>query len=320
MPDLSRSQAARLVEDGRVMVENVGTVRTSYKVRAEQRVVVMLPEPHVLVALPEAIDLSIVYEDERLVVIDKPAGMVVHPAAGHPSGTLVNAALHRFGPLPSLSGALRSGIAHRLDKETSGLIIIARTDTVLVALQRQFKTRTVEKEYLTLVRGRLASAGSMNQPIGRDPKNRKRMAVTADGRASLTDFTLLSQYRGFALARVIPRTGRTHQIRVHMATNGTPVAGDRLYGGGSSLGLTRQFLHARRLAFDLPGTDDRLVCTSAVPALLLEALKVAGDPDPWRWSGATGYQLEAAKLPADRSSKPDAHLIESAEHDTEDDW
>jgi len=312
LPELSRSQAARLIGDGQVVVQNAESVRTSYRVHSGQSVVVTMPAPSGLVALPEPIELSIIYENEQLAVIDKPAGMVVHPAAGHVSGTLVNAALHRFGALPSPSGALRSGIVHRLDKETSGLIVVAKTDAALVDLQMQFKRRSVEKEYVTLVRGRLNPVGSIDLPLGRDPKNRKRMAVATGGRTALTEFALLSQYRAFALARVLPRTGRTHQIRVHMAANGTPVAGDALYGDGSSLGLTRQFLHARRLAVTLPGTENRLICTSVLPRALLEALRVAGDPDPLQWAGATDYRIETAVLPADRSSEPDAQLVESA--------
>lgn len=320
-PSITRSQAGRLIESGRVTLAGSTSARPSSRVKAGQSIDVALPEPVPTAIAPEPISLAVVYEDDDVAVVDKPAGMVVHPAPGHPSGTLVNAALSRFGALPSPGGASRSGIVHRLDRDTSGLLVIAKTEAALVDLQRQFKARRVEKSYLALVRGHPSLAGTIDWPIGRDPRDRKRMAVTASGRQALTSYTTLARYRRHALLRVALMTGRTHQIRVHMAALGTPVAGDRVYGGDAPGGLARQFLHAQRLGFDLPGSRSRLVCTSALPSNLVEVLSKAGEHEPSRWAGVTGYALETRSggSPADELREPDSEEIQEGEDDGEDD-
>jgi 23S rRNA pseudouridine1911/1915/1917 synthase len=266
VPGLSRSASQRLIDNGQVTV-NGEPVKASYKVRPGDLVVASLPAEEPIRPVAEAIPLRIVYEDTALLVVDKPAGMVVHPAPGHPSGTLVNAVLAH---LPELAGTgdERPGIVHRLDRDTSGLILIAKTDKVRRALQRQFKERQVYKAYLALLDGHLQPGwGRIEAPIGRDPQHRQRMAVLPGGRESVTEYHVLEQFDhqvgpvagAYTLIEAEPRTGRTHQIRVHMSSIGHPVAGDRVYGRRRTrLPLDRQFLHARRLAFKHPLSGQRL--------------------------------------------------------------
>ena len=217
-----------------------------------------------------------------MLIVDKPAGLVVHPSAGHGSGTLVNALLGRARdrgePLGSIAGVGRPGIVHRLDKETSGLIVVAKTDAAQTSLMRQFGERSVEKEYLALVRGDApASRGRVEAPIGRDPRDRQRMAVVAGGRASVTDYEQLAAGGGYALLALHPRTGRTHQIRAHLAYLGLPIAGDLRYGGGEGPGgLRRQFLHAARLGLERPSDGAALRAWSALPPDLAACLEAAG--------------------------------------------
>jgi 23S rRNA pseudouridine1911/1915/1917 synthase len=214
--------------------------------------------------------------------VDKPAGLVVHPSAGHGAGTLVNALLGRARdrgePLGSIAGVGRPGIVHRLDKETSGLIVVAKTDAAQAALMRQFGERTVEKEYLALVRGEPSSGrGRIEAPVGRDPRDRQRMAVVAGGRASVTEYEKVGSGGGYTLLALRPLTGRTHQIRAHLAYLGLPIAGDLRYGGGEGPGgLRRQFLHAARLAFARPGDGARLRAWSELPDDLVASLEAAG--------------------------------------------
>jgi 23S rRNA pseudouridine1911/1915/1917 synthase len=283
---LSRSTAQRLIDGGQVSV-NGEPAKASYKVKPGDLVVALLPteEPRRLEA--EAIPLTVVYEDKDLMVVDKPAGMVVHPAPGHPGGTLVNALLAHC---PELAGGSddRPGIVHRLDRDTSGLILVAKSEKVRRALQQQFKDRQVHKAYLALLDGHLQPAwGRIEAPVGRDPHHRQRMAVLPGGREALTEYHILRQFShqvgpaagNYSLVEAEPRTGRTHQIRVHFASIGHPVVGDTVYGRRRSrLPVSRQFLHAQRLAFKHPATKQRMDLTSPLPAdlaVVLDLLRAA---------------------------------------------
>jgi 23S rRNA pseudouridine1911/1915/1917 synthase len=229
--------------------------------------------------LAESIRLDVVFEDDDLLVVNKPAGMVVHPAYGHSQGTLVNALLARY-PHLDVGDSGRSGIVHRLDRDTSGLIVVAKTEPALEHLRRQFKTRSVQKTYLALAHKRPpAREGIIEAPIGRDPRQRQRMAVVADGRTARTGYEMLEEFDDYSLLAVSPETGRTHQIRVHLAWLGVPVAGDRVYGqqrGGRrvriNLGLERQFLHAWRLSFERPRGNGDLVLEVPLPADLQQVI------------------------------------------------
>jgi len=257
LPDLSRSYIQQLIDDGQVRVDGIVRRRT-FKMTPGQVVHVAVP-PTVLVDLePEAIPLSIVYEDADVLVIDKPAGMVVHPAPGHPNGTLANAVV-AHAPEISIAGSNRPGIVHRLDKDTSGLIVIAKSDRARVSLVQQWNKRTVEKHYIALVSGVVEpDDATIDVPVGRDPVARSRMAAVANGRDAVTRFDVRERLVDTTLLDVQIDTGRTHQIRVHLAFIGHPVVGDEMYnrfggrtGGGREL-VPRQFLHASRLAFSLP--------------------------------------------------------------------
>jgi 23S rRNA pseudouridine1911/1915/1917 synthase len=263
---LSRSAVQRLIDRSEITV-NGEIVKASYKVKAGDRLVASLPAEEGTLPSAEAIPLRIVYEDDVLLVVDKPAGMVVHPAPGHASGTLVNAVLAHCPDLAG-SGEERPGIVHRLDRDTSGLILIAKSEKVQRALQRQFQDRQVYKAYLALLDGHLQPAwGRIEAAIGRDPNHRQRMAILPGGREAVTEYHVLEQFShpvgpaagDYCLVEVEPRTGRTHQIRVHLSSIGHPVVGDPVYGRHKSLlPLSRQFLHARRLEFKHPVTGQRM--------------------------------------------------------------
>jgi 23S rRNA pseudouridine1911/1915/1917 synthase len=227
---------------------------------------------------PERIKLNIKYEDDDLIVLSKPAGLVVHPAAGHRSGTLVNALLSHTRGLSGIGGEDRPGIVHRLDKDTSGLMLVAKTDAAHTGLSNQLRNRTIGKTYTALVRGGLKTdTGIIDEPIGRHPKDRKKMAVEPKrGREAKTTWRVIDHYRGYTLVDVSLMTGRTHQIRVHMAHIGHPIAGDPVYGGGdkadTALGLDRQFLHASGLKFTHPVTGEKMAFTDDLPEDLRAAL------------------------------------------------
>jgi 23S rRNA pseudouridine1911/1915/1917 synthase len=271
-PDLSRSQGQKLIHDGSIKV-NSQTAKSSYKLEAGDAVEVNFPPPTVPDRLSaEAIPLQILYEDKDLLVIDKPAGMTVHPAPGNRQHTLVNAVL---GHIPDLEAgeASRPGIVHRLDKDTSGLILVAKNNLAHMRLAEQFKNRTVTKVYQALVRGHLTPGeGTIEARIGRNPRDRKRMAVAERGREARTEYKVLKYLGNFSLVEVRPKTGRTHQIRVHLAAIGFPIVGDSTYGGKSEL-LSRQFLHAHKLAFQLPSSGERKEFISPLPPDLEEVLK-----------------------------------------------
>lgn len=277
LPDRSRAEVQRWIKEGRVTVDGA-VVKPSHKLATGAEITIALPEPAPPTVIAEEIPLAIVYEDENLLVIDKPAGMVVHPAPGgaHRGGTLVNAVLAHVPGL-AVGGAERPGIVHRLDKDTSGLILVAKNDLAQRALQAQFKARTVEKVYLALVEGDPPTArGRIEAAIGRDPHHRQRMAVVDDerGRSAVTEFVVRERFPGYALLEVHPLTGRTHQIRVHLAFIGLPIAGDVVYGHRrKQLHCPRHFLHAHRLRFRLPGSAEWVEFSSPLPPDLQEVLE-----------------------------------------------
>jgi 23S rRNA pseudouridine1911/1915/1917 synthase len=295
---ISRAHAQRLIGDGRALVDGERR-RASDRLAGGERLSAELSAPADESLVPESIPIAVAYEDEDLIVVDKPAGLVVHPSAGHGSGTLVNALLGRARDrgetLGGIAGVGRPGIVHRLDKETSGLLVVAKNDVAQAALMRQFGDRTVEKEYLALVRGEApAPRGRIEAPIGRDPRDRQRMAVVAGGRASTTEYEQLATGGGYALLALRPLTGRTHQIRAHLAYLGLPIAGDLRYGGGEGPGgLRRQFLHAARLTFVRPSDGRRVRATSGLPADLRATIDAAGIAvDGARVASATGAEVE----------------------------
>ncbi|MCL2140133.1 MAG: RluA family pseudouridine synthase [Dehalococcoidia bacterium] len=264
LPEYSRSYIQKLINDGNVLWRGK-PVRSGIKIKAGDCISISIPAPTPCEIAPENIPLSIVYEDSELLVIDKPAGMTTHPAPGSPNHTLVNAVLAYTPVLPESGNPTRPGIVHRLDKDTSGLIIIAKTPQALACLSAQFKSRKVKKNYLALVRGKLKhSNGVIEASIGRDRVHRQRMSVDTIGRSARTAYTVLEQFSGYTLLEVSPETGRTHQIRVHLASIGHPVVGDTVYGGKSSL-VGRQFLHASKLIFQIPSSQKVLELTSPLP-------------------------------------------------------
>jgi 23S rRNA pseudouridine1911/1915/1917 synthase len=275
VPELSRTEVQRLIKAGRVRV-NERLAKSAYHVSINDRVQVVIPAPPPRSVEPEAIPLRVLYEDADLVAVDKPAGMVVHPAHGNTSGTLVNAALARWPEMRRITGEERAGIVHRLDKDTSGVIVLAKTSAALKSLQEQFKARTVHKRYLALVDGiPSSSSGIISAPIGRDLRQRKRMAVTRDGRPAETRYHLIEDFKTHALLSVEPLTGRTHQIRVHLAWLGYPITGDRLYGRRRQLlDLPRPFLHATELQVDSPSTGARLCFIAPLPPELEKILSM----------------------------------------------
>ena len=272
----SRSRAAALARDGRVTV-NGRAVKPSAIVRSGDVVVVVVPPPSPLDLAPQDIPVGIVYEDAQLVVVDKPAGLTVHPAPGHPDGTLVNALLALVADLPGIGGVERPGIVHRLDKDTSGLIVVAKTDAAHRSLSRQMKERSVRKSYVALTTGTMRDDdGEVDAPIGRHPKHRKKMAVVEGGRAALTRYRVIERFDGphgrFTLVEAHPVTGRTHQIRVHLASIGHPLVGDAVYGRRSPL-VPRHFLHAARLEIALPPDEtERKTFEAPLPGDLSDAL------------------------------------------------
>jgi 23S rRNA pseudouridine1911/1915/1917 synthase len=271
----SRSRLQQLIRQGYVLVNGRPVSKPAYRLEGGETVELQLPAPRPSELIPEDISLAIVYEDENVLVIDKPAGMVVHPSAGHDHGTLVHAALAHAPDMAGVGGERRPGVVHRLDKDTSGLIMLAKNDRAHYSLQKQFKHRSVEKRYIALVDGApSAAAGVVQAAIGRDPKNRKRMSILPKGgREAETTYRTLESFAGHTLLELKPHSGRTHQIRLHMAFLGCPVVGDRVYGKRKpSLPLQRHFLHASRLTITLPGEDQPATFHSPLPADLEQLL------------------------------------------------
>ena len=264
---LTRSQATRLIESGEVAVDG-RAVSKSYKLAGGEDIAVTLPEPEPVEAVPQDIPLDVVYEDADVIVVNKPSGMVVHPAPGHPDGTLVNALLyHCAGTLSGIGGALRPGIVHRIDRDTSGLIIAAKNDAAHQYLSAQLADHTLARTYECIVVGALREdRGTVNAPIARHPTDRKRMAVVAGGREAVTHWEVIARYPGYTHVRCRLETGRTHQIRVHMAYIGHPILGDTVYGAKKEVpGLTGQCLHAVGLRFLHPRTHEVVELSCPLP-------------------------------------------------------
>ena len=268
LPGYSRSRLQRWIKDGLVLV-NGAQAKASLVLRGEENVTVSPGELPPLKAHAEDLPLDILYEDAAVIAVNKPAGLVVHAGAGNHAGTLVNRLVHHFSALSRVGGDLRPGIVHRLDKGTSGVLLVARTDAAHQALAAQFSGRSVEKTYLALVQGRVRTeSGRINTPIERDPLRRLRMTTkSGGGRAALTEYRVRERFEKHTLLEVRIHTGRTHQIRVHLASAGHPVAGDRLYGAQAA---ARVFLHAWRIAFTSPATGKRAVVEAPLPGELEE--------------------------------------------------
>ena len=265
--EISRSHLKKLIVEGWVTVNGVEQ-RAGYKVRAGDRIMIQVPSPIGLDTSPEAIPLNIIFEDEYLIALDKPVGMVVHPAPGHSSGTMVNALLHHCNDLSGIGGVERPGIVHRLDKDTSGLVIAAKTESAHKNLARQFKKREIRKEYLAIVKGNVKKdKGSIHASIGRHKVHRKKMDTRAlNGREAQTEYEVVHRSVGWSYLRLWPKTGRTHQIRVHLASIHHPIIGDKLYGGKSTHHkMDRQALHAHRLELKHPITGSNLSFCAPLP-------------------------------------------------------
>lgn len=279
-PDYSRSRLQRLIVDGFVHINGIQPTKTGLLLEKGDQIDIQFPEPEPIDIIPENIHLEIIYEDQNLLVINKPAGMVVHPSAGHSKGTLVHAVMGHVPFLEGIGGKMRPGIVHRLDKDTSGIILVAKNDNSHQWLQRQFKLRDVEKIYFALVDGRPATpTGRIIAPIYRDRGQRKKMAIAPEGkgRPSVTEYQTIKQFSNHTLLKVHPLTGRTHQIRIHMASLKIPIAGDSVYGHKKqSIVLKRHFLHAFELSIRMPGEKKKTTFRAELPdelAQILENLK-----------------------------------------------
>lgn len=274
MPELSRTLIQQYIKEGNVLV-NGKTEKASYKIKLHDDIEITLPDNKEMDVLPENIPLDIVYEDKDVIVVNKPTGMIVHPSSGIYSGTLVNALLYHCQDLSGINGVLRPGIVHRIDKETSGLLMIAKNDKAHQSLSKQLKEHSVTRRYVALVHGIIPhSHGKINAPIGRDVNDRQKMAVTkTNSKEAITNFTVLKRYDDMSLIECRLETGRTHQIRVHMAYIGYPVYGDPKYGFKRDDQKNGQFLHAKKLGFIHPATGEYLEFESPLPDFFAEKLK-----------------------------------------------
>ena len=273
--DLSRTMAQKLVEEGNILV-NGKSKKISYKVQKGDEIELTIPEAKEIGIKPENIDVEVIYEDKDIIVVNKPKGLVVHPANGNPDGTLVNAIMAICkGSLSGIGGEIRPGIVHRLDKDTSGLLIIAKNDQAHINMSKQIKDRQVKKIYIALVKGRTKEEeATINMPIGRSTKDRKKMAVRKDGKEAITHFKVLRRYNNYTLLEVKIDTGRTHQIRVHMAEIGHPVVGDMVYSNGKNeFGIQGQMLHAKSLDFKHPITGKQMHLEAELPDYFTEVLE-----------------------------------------------
>lgn len=271
--DISRSLAAKLLEDSSCLI-NKKPEGKNYKVKAGDEIEITLPDAEELEVVPENIPLDIVYEDDDLLVVNKPKGMVVHPAPGHYSGTLVNALMfHCKDSLSGINGVIRPGIVHRIDKDTSGLLIVAKNDNAHNGLAEQIKVHSFTRRYEAVVVGGVKENGTVNAPIARHKTDRKKMTVSEEGRSAVTHYEVIGNYNRFSHLRLTLETGRTHQIRVHMAYIGHPVAGDTVYGDGKPKWLEGQCLHAKEIGFIHPITGRQLYFTSQLPEYFEKMLK-----------------------------------------------
>ncbi|UIO40650.1 RluA family pseudouridine synthase [Brevibacillus brevis] len=273
--DWSRSQVQAWVKEGRVTV-NGEPIKNNYKLQAEDEVTLRVPPPKEMAIQPEEMSLDIVYEDSDIVVVNKPRGLVVHPAPGHYSGTLVNGLLAHCKDLSGINGVLRPGIVHRIDKDTSGLLMVAKNDKAHMGLAEQLKAHTVNRKYVALVHGVIPhEMGTIEAPIGRDPKNRQQMAVVFENsKPAVTHFIVLERFKEYTMVELKLETGRTHQIRVHMKYIDYPLAGDPKYGPKNTLELDGQALHAKTLGFIHPRTGEQLEFEAPMPKEMLDVIEV----------------------------------------------
>jgi 23S rRNA pseudouridine1911/1915/1917 synthase len=274
LPDLSRSRLQSLIKEGQITV-NGTAAKPSMELIGGEEIYLKIPEPEELQLIAEDLPLAIVYEDADIIVIDKPQGMVVHPAAGHDKGTLVNALLHHCKDLSGINGVIRPGIVHRIDKDTSGLLVAAKNDAAHTALSERWQEHDIKREYLAILHGVVAeNAGIIDAPIGRHTRQRQKMAVLPDkGRHAVTNYYVLERFKTYTYAKMELDTGRTHQIRVHMSHLGYPVAGDPLYGPRKNpLNVAGQLLHAATLGFNHPRTGEYVEFKSEPPAYFQEVL------------------------------------------------
>ena len=265
--DLSRANIQRLIEDGNILV-NSAKQKISYKVNSGDKIEITIPEPKKIDLKPQDIKVEIVYEDNDIIVVNKPKGLVVHPAVGNPDGTLVNAIMNICkDSLSGIGGEVRPGIGHRLDKDTTGLLIVAKNDKAHINLSEQIKNREVKKIYIALVRGNIPeNEATINMPIGRSTKDRKKMAVVKNGKEAVTHFKVIDRFKNYTLLEIKIDTGRTHQIRVHMAEIGYPVVGDMVYSNGKNeFGVEGQMLHAKSLDFKHPITGKNMHLEAELP-------------------------------------------------------
>ena len=265
--DLSRANIQRLIEDGNILV-NSAKQKISYKVNSGDKIEITIPEPKKIDLKPQDIKVEIVYEDNDIIVVNKPKGLVVHPGNGNPDGTLVNAIMaHCEDSLSGIGGEIRPGIVHRIDKDTSGLLVIAKNDKAHINLSEQIKNREVKKIYIALVRGNIPeNEATINMPIGRSTKDRKKMAVVKNGKEAVTHFKVIDRFKNYTLLEIKIDTGRTHQIRVHMAEIGYPVVGDMVYSNGKNeFGVEGQMLHAKSLDFKHPITGKNMHLEAELP-------------------------------------------------------
>jgi len=286
LSNMSRVAAQRLIKTGNVLKNGV-VVKASNRLVQGDRITVDIPAPEPLDLQPDWLDLEFLYEDSDIVAVNKPAGISVHPSGGNRRGTLVNGLIAQISDLSEIGGVERPGIVHRLDKDTSGIILVAKNDYAHHHLGEQFKERKLEKKYLALVFGQPKSTnGVIEGPIGRDPRNRKRMAIIADGKYARTSYKILQQTSKQSLLEVHLDTGRTHQIRVHMASIGHPIIGDRTYGGKSPM-INRQFLHAHKISFVHPRTNKTVSLAAGIPNDLRAAIDLITDDKSDTWLNNT---------------------------------
>ena len=272
-PDLSRSRLQQLITQGNVTLDNKATTKAATKLKVGQLIVVTVPEPVESLLKPQNIPLDVVYQDSDVIVVDKPAGLTVHPGPGHPDGTLVNALLALCPDLQGIGGTVRPGIVHRLDKDTSGLMMVAKNEVAHRKLSDAMKAGECKKVYIALVHGNVSlDEAAIDAPIGRDPANRKRMAIVSTGREATTRYRVTQRLPGYTLLEATLVTGRTHQIRVHFASIGHPPVGDDVYGR-TKTAIARQFLHAHKLGFKLPSSGEYKEFESPLPQDLDSFLK-----------------------------------------------
>jgi len=274
-PDISRSYAAKLAEEGRILYQNK-ILDKKYKIKGGETIDIDMPEPETIDCTPEDIPLDIVYEDDDLIVVNKPQGMVVHPAVGNLSGTLVNALMfHCKGSLSEINGCIRPGIVHRIDKDTSGLLVAAKNNNAHIALSEQLKLRKAVRRYYALVNGNIKEdSGTVDKPIARNPSDRKKMAVVYGGRDAVTHYKVLERFGQYTLVECTLETGRTHQIRVHMASIGHSIVGDKVYGiKKEKFNLNGQLLHAKTIGFEHPRTKEFMEFSSDIPPYFENILK-----------------------------------------------